>query len=204
MTKDYDHLFKLVLIGDSGVGKSCLLLRFANAKFSETYISTIGVDFRFKTVKVDGKTIKLQIWDTAGQGRFRTITSSYYRGADGIILVYDITHRESFDHVSDWLEEITKHASEACCKLIVGNKSDAPGRAVTTDEARVKADELHIPFLETSAKASTNVEEAFLTMAATLLRAAPTAAPAKPRKKRTISLTDSAKSMSAKGKKCCS
>ena len=103
-----------------------------------SYISTIGVDFRFKTVQVDGKTIKLQIWDTAGQERFRAITSAYYRGADGVVMVYDVTHRESFDHVAEWLAEVNKHASEDCCKLIIGNKSDAPGRAVTTEEAREK------------------------------------------------------------------
>ena len=198
MTKrDYDQLFKLVLIGDTGVGKSCLLLRFADNQFTESYISTIGVDFRFKTVVVDGKTIKLQIWDTAGQERFRTITSAYYRGADGVVMVYDITHRESFDHVSKWLAEVNKHASEGCCKLIIGNKSDAPGRAVSIDEARQKSEELQVPFLETSAKSNTNVEEAFLTLASELLRRAPAE---QPRKKR-LSLAASA---SAKGRKCCS
>ena len=121
----------------------------------------------------------------------------YYRGADGVIMVYDITHRESFDHVAEWLAEVNKHASEDCCKLIIGNKTDAPGRAVTTEEAREHADGLGVPFLETSAKASTNVEEAFLTLASELLRRAP---PEKPQKKR-LSLAASA---SAKGRKCCS
>jgi len=119
-----DYLFKLVLIGDSGVGKSCLLLRFADDAFTESYISTIGVDFRFRTVKIDKKTVKLQIWDTAGQERFRTITSAYYRGADGIIMVYDVTSVESFDHVNDWLNEVNRYASEGTCKLLVGNKND--------------------------------------------------------------------------------
>ena len=96
LKRDYDHLFKLVLIGDSGVGKSCLLLRFADDQFTESYITTIGVDFRFKTISVGGKTVKLQIWDTAGQERFRTITSAYYRGADGIVIVYDSSDRDSF------------------------------------------------------------------------------------------------------------
>lgn len=104
--RDYDYLFKLVLIGDSSVGKSCLLLRFADDSFTESYISTIGVDFRFRTVKIEDKTVKLQIWDTAGQERFRTITSAYYRGADGIIMVYDVTRRESFDHVQVCQREI--------------------------------------------------------------------------------------------------
>jgi len=170
------------------------LAGFADNQFTESYISTIGVDFRFKTVQVDGKTIKLQIWDTAGQERFRTITSAYYRGADGVVMVYDITHRESFDHVSEWLAEVNKHASEDCCKLILGNKSDAPGRAVTTEEARAKSEELACPFLETSAKSNTNVEEAFLTLASELLRRAPTDPP----KKKRLSLVEK-----AKGRKCC-
>jgi len=124
MKRDYDHLFKLVLIGDSGVGKSCLLLRFADDSFTESYISTIGVDFRFRTVTIDHKTVKLQIWDTAGQERFRTITSAYYRGAHGIIMVYDVTNYESFEHVEEWLNEVNRHASESTLKLLVGNKAD--------------------------------------------------------------------------------
>uniref|UniRef100_A0A915I0H3 Uncharacterized protein n=1 Tax=Romanomermis culicivorax TaxID=13658 RepID=A0A915I0H3_ROMCU len=95
MNPEYDYLFKLLLIGDSGVGKSCLLLRFADDTYTDSYISTIGVDFKIRTIELDGKTIKLQIWDTAGQERFRTITSSYYRGAHGIIVVYDITDQVS-------------------------------------------------------------------------------------------------------------
>merc|ERR1712083_1266763 len=124
MAAEYDYLFKLLLIGDSGVGKSCLLLRFADDIYTESYISTIGVDFKIRTVELDGKTIKLQIWDTAGQERFRTITSSYYRGAHGIIIVYDITDVESFNNVRQWLFEIDRFASEHVNKLLVGNKSD--------------------------------------------------------------------------------
>ncbi|GMI09168.1 hypothetical protein TrLO_g12374 [Triparma laevis f. longispina] len=168
--RDYDFLFKLVLIGDSGVGKSCLLLRFADDAFTESYISTIGVDFRFRTVKIDRKTVKLQIWDTAGQERFRTITSAYYRGADGIIMVYDVTSSESFDHVSDWLSEVNRYASEGTCKLLVGNKSDRSDAIPSLkDSAKAFSDDLGIPFLETSAKSAENVEEAFLTMAGELI-----------------------------------
>lgn len=169
--RDYDYLFKLVLIGDSGVGKSCLLLRFADDAFTESYISTIGVDFRFRTVKIDNKTVKLQIWDTAGQERFRTITSAYYRGADGIIMVYDVTSMDSFDHVNDWLKEVNRYAAEGTVKLLVGNKSDRTAdRVVTEAQAKEFADDLGIPFIETSAKSSKNVEEAFLTMAGELIR----------------------------------
>jgi len=167
MSSEYDYLFKLLLIGDSGVGKSCLLLRFADDTYTESYISTIGVDFKIRTVELDGKTIKLQIWDTAGQERFRTITSSYYRGAHGIIIVYDITDVESFNNVRQWLFEIDRFASEHVNKLLVGNKSDLVNkRVVTAETAKEFAQGLDIPFLETSAKNSSNVEEAFLTMAA--------------------------------------
>ncbi|CAM9730217.1 unnamed protein product [Pylaiella littoralis] len=165
-----DHLFKLVLIGDSGVGKSCLLLRFADDAFTDSYISTIGVDFRFRTVKIDKKTVKLQIWDTAGQERFRTITSAYYRGADGIIMVYDVTGQESFDHVNDWLSEVNRYASEGTSKLLIGNKSDREDKVVDSAAAKEYAESLGIPFLETSAKSASNVEEAFLTMASELIR----------------------------------
>eukprot|EP00441_Pelagodinium_beii_P018332 CAMPEP_0197667252 /NCGR_PEP_ID=MMETSP1338-20131121/65643_1 /TAXON_ID=43686 ORGANISM="Pelagodinium beii, Strain RCC1491" /NCGR_SAMPLE_ID=MMETSP1338 /ASSEMBLY_ACC=CAM_ASM_000754 /LENGTH=200 /DNA_ID=CAMNT_0043246451 /DNA_START=143 /DNA_END=741 /DNA_ORIENTATION=- len=166
MNTDYDYLFKLLLIGDSGVGKSCLLLRFADDTYTESYISTIGVDFKIRTIELDGKQIKLQIWDTAGQDRFRTITSSYYRGAHGIIIVYDITDRESFDNVKQWLSEIDRYACENVNKLLVGNKMDlADKRAVTWEEAKAFAEEHSMTFLETSAKAATNVEKAFTTMA---------------------------------------
>lgn len=164
---EYDYLFKLLLIGDSGVGKSCLLLRFADHTYTESYISTIGVDFKIRTIDLDGKTIKLQIWDTAGQERFRTITSSYYRGAHGIIVVYDVTDSESFNNVKQWLSEIERYASENVNKLLVGNKCDlAHKKQVEYDQAKTFADNLDIPFLETSAKNATNVEKAFLTMAA--------------------------------------
>lgn len=164
---EYDYLFKLLLIGDSGVGKSCLLLRFADHTYTESYISTIGVDFKIRTIELDGKTIKLQIWDTAGQERFRTITSSYYRGAHGIIIVYDITDAESFNNVKQWLGEIDRYACEGVNKLLVGNKCDlVQKRAVDFEVAKAFADSLEIPFLETSAKNATNVEKAFLTMAA--------------------------------------
>jgi len=163
---EYDFLFKLLLIGDSGVGKSCLLLRFADDTYTESYISTIGVDFKIRTIELEGKTVKLQIWDTAGQERFRTITSSYYRGAHGIIVVYDVTDNDTFTNVKQWLQEIDRYASEGVNKLLVGNKSDLTSKKVVEySVAKEFADQLKIPFLETSAKTATNVEQAFLTMA---------------------------------------
>jgi len=167
MNPEYDYLFKLLLIGDSGVGKSCLLLRFADDTYTESYISTIGVDFKIRTIELDGKTIKLQIWDTAGQERFRTITSSYYRGAHGIIVVYDVTDLDSFNNVKQWLQEIDRYACDNVNKLLVGNKCDMSARKVVEyNTAKEFAEQLGIPFLETSARTSTNVEQAFLTMAA--------------------------------------
>lgn len=166
LSPDYDYLFKLLLIGDSGVGKSCLLLRFADDTYTESYISTIGVDFKIRTIELEGKTVKLQIWDTAGQERFRTITSSYYRGAHGIIVVYDVTDEATFTNVKQWLQEIERYACEGVNKLLVGNKADLTGSKVVDYEAAKQfADQLNIPFLETSAKDATNVEQAFLTMA---------------------------------------
>ncbi|KAI3764593.1 hypothetical protein L2E82_14604 [Cichorium intybus] len=164
-----DYLFKLLLIGDSGVGKSCLLLRFADDSYLDSYISTIGVDFKIRTVEQDGKTIKLQIWDTAGQERFRTITSSYYRGAHGIIVVYDVTDQDSFKNVKQWLSEIDRYASENVNKLLVGNKCDlVQNKVVSTEAAKAYADEIGIPFMEASAKEATNVEQAFMAMAASI------------------------------------
>jgi Ras-related protein Rab-1A len=120
-----DYLFKLLLIGDSGVGKSCLLLRFADDTYTESYISTIGVDFKIRTLELDGKTIKLQIWDTAGQERFRTITSSYYRGAHGIIVVYDVTDQESFNNVKQWMNEIDRYANDKVRNCLVSSLSSS-------------------------------------------------------------------------------
>ncbi|AQK54056.1 Ras-related protein RABD2c [Zea mays] len=179
-----DYLFKLLLIGDSGVGKSCLLLRFADDSYLDSYISTIGVDFKIRTVEQDGKTIKLQIWDTAGQERFRTITSSYYRGAHGIIIVYDVTDQESFNNVKQWLNEIDRYASDNVNKLLVGNKSDlTANKVVATETAKAFADEMGIPFMETSAKNAINVEQAFMAMAASIkdrMASQPAAANARP------------------------
>lgn len=164
MNNEYDYLFKLLLIGDSGVGKSCLLLRFAENTYTQDYISTIGVDFKIRTIELDGKVIKLQIWDTAGQERFRTITSSYYRGAHGIIIVYDVTEAESFNNVEQWLQEIDRYATNNVMKLLVGNKSDLTNKAVDYAKAKEFADQRGIQFIETSAADNSNVEQAFILM----------------------------------------
>mmetsp|Transcript_16772 Transcript_16772/g.29669 ORF Transcript_16772/g.29669 Transcript_16772/m.29669 type:complete len:203 (+) Transcript_16772:266-874(+) len=198
--RDYDYLFKLVLIGDSGVGKSCLLLRFADDSFTESYISTIGVDFRFRTVKVGDKYVKLQIWDTAGQERFRTITSAYYRGADGIIMVYDVTSQESFDHVQDWLQEVNRYSNEGTVKLLIGNKSDRTDKKVPTEQGEAYAKGLDMQFLETSAKTASNVEAAFLAMASELIKAREEAGAGPRAEQRNLTIGDTGESTK---QKCC-
>ena len=164
MNTDYDYLFKILIIGDSGVGKSCILLRFAEDTFSDYYISTIGVDFKIRTIEQDGKYIKLQIWDTAGHERFRTIMSSYYRGAHGIMIVYDVTDPESFDNVKQWLTEIHRHGAESVIKLLIGNKTDLP-RIVSTESGKQLANLMNMDFVETSAKDTSNIDKAFYKLA---------------------------------------
>ncbi|KAH7297212.1 hypothetical protein KP509_26G059100 [Ceratopteris richardii] len=165
--QDYEYLIKLLLIGDSGVGKSCLLLRFAEDSFTTSFITTIGIDFKIKTIELDGKRVKLQIWDTAGQERFRTITTAYYRGAMGILLVYDVTDKATFDNVRNWIKNIEQHAAENVNRVLIGNKADMDPskRAVTTAEGQALADEFGLKFFETSAKTNLNVENAFYTIA---------------------------------------
>lgn len=161
--QDYDYLIKLLLIGDSGVGKSCLLLRFSEDSFTSSFITTIGIDFKIKKILLDNKWIKLQIWDTAGQERFRTITSAYYRGAMGILLVYDVTDEASFNNVRNWMKNIETHASSTVNKILVGNKCDMDEhkRMVPFSRGQALANEFGIKFFETSAKSNINVEEVF-------------------------------------------
>ncbi|KAJ7543180.1 hypothetical protein O6H91_09G028200 [Diphasiastrum complanatum] len=160
-----DYVFKIVLIGDSAVGKSQLLSRFSRNEFSLESKSTIGVEFQTRTIVVDHKTIKAQIWDTAGQERYRAITSAYYRGAVGAMLVYDITKRQTFDHVTRWLEELKGHADNNIVIMLVGNKADLDSlRAVSTEEATEYAEKEELCFIETSALEATNVENAFFTV----------------------------------------
>jgi len=164
MSKDdeYDFLFKVVLIGDSGVGKSNLLSRFTRNQFNLESKSTIGVEFATRSIKVDNKTIKAQIWDTAGQERYRAITSAYYRGAVGALLVYDISKAVTYENVERWLNELRDHADSNIVIMLVGNKSDLRHlRAVTTEQAAALAEKHGLSFIETSALDSTNVELAF-------------------------------------------
>ncbi|KAK9239978.1 ras family-domain-containing protein [Lipomyces kononenkoae] len=159
---EYDYLFKVVLIGDSGVGKSNLLSRFTRDEFNLESKSTIGVEFATRSISVDGKTIKAQIWDTAGQERYRAITSAYYRGAVGALLVYDISKNGTYENVNRWLKELRDHADSNIVIMLVGNKSDLRHlRAVPTEEAKKFAAENNLSFIETSALDASNVELAF-------------------------------------------
>ncbi|CAK1362007.1 Ras-related protein Rab-11A [Cercospora beticola] len=159
---EYDFLFKVVLIGDSGVGKSNLLSRFTRNEFNLDSKSTIGVEFATRSIQVDNKTIKAQIWDTAGQERYRAITSAYYRGAVGALLCYDLTKSQTFDNVTRWLKELRDHADTNIVIMLVGNKSDLRHlRAVPTDDAKAFAAENGLSFIETSALDASNVELAF-------------------------------------------
>ncbi|GAV78315.1 Ras domain-containing protein [Cephalotus follicularis] len=162
---EYDYLFKIVLIGDSGVGKSNILSRFTRNEFCLESKSTIGVEFATRTLQVDGKTVKAQIWDTAGQERYRAITSAYYRGAVGALLVYDITKRQTFDNVQRWLRELRDHADSNIVIMMAGNKSDlAHLRAVPEEDGPSLAEREGLSFLETSALEATNIEKAFQTI----------------------------------------
>eukprot|EP00005_Dracoamoeba_jomungandri_P002040 CAMPEP_0174250422 /NCGR_PEP_ID=MMETSP0439-20130205/594_1 /TAXON_ID=0 /ORGANISM="Stereomyxa ramosa, Strain Chinc5" /LENGTH=871 /DNA_ID=CAMNT_0015330485 /DNA_START=21 /DNA_END=2636 /DNA_ORIENTATION=+ len=161
---EYDHLFKILTVGDSGVGKSCFILRFADDSFfGQSFISTIGVDFKIKTLEVDGRYVKLQLWDTTGQERFRTITSSYYRGAHGIAILYDVTDRSSFDNVSRWISEVERYACSDVAKILIGHKIDDTDRVVVSrDEGQELADSYGMSFMEASAKENINVTAAVL------------------------------------------
>ncbi|KAJ6233395.1 ras-related protein rab-2-a [Anaeramoeba flamelloides] len=159
----FHYLFKFIIIGDSAVGKSCLLLQFTDNRFQTTHDLTVGVEFGARLVKIDSKNIKLQIWDTAGQETFRSITRNYYRGAAGALLVYDITRRETFEHLTSWLEDTTNNSNPNLNILLVGNKSDLEeNRAVSFEEGLNFAKENGMRFIETSAKTALNVEKAFM------------------------------------------
>lgn len=170
MSTDYDYLLKFIIIGDSNVGKSAIVQRFVNEFFSESDIPTIGIDFKIKLMDLKNKKIKLQIWDTAGEERFRTITSSYYRGAHGIIMVYDITNLESFNNIVKWANEVERYAKCDAVKIIVGNKCDRlHHREVKYEEGKEFAQELNMSFIEVSAKNDINVNDIFETLAGLIL-----------------------------------
>ena len=161
---------KILLLGDSGVGKSCIVLRYTDNTFSQNLMNSIGVDFKLKNIEIDNKKIKLQIWDTAGQERFRTITTSYYKGAHAILICFDITDRESFEHIRNWMADIDKFAKEGVLRILVGNKCDLEhARQVRKEEGNEIANKYGIKYIETSAKDTINIEDLFISTAKNLL-----------------------------------
>ncbi|KAL8699495.1 MAG: hypothetical protein Q9224_001384 [Gallowayella concinna] len=220
----YFYQIKLLLIGDSGVGKSCCLLRFSEDSFTPSFITTIGIDFKIRTIELDGKRVKLQIWDTAGQERFRTITTAYYRGAMGILLVYDVTDERSFNSeiwaiwiycphkalitfpdIRTWFSNVEQHATEGVNKILIGNKCDwEEKRAVSTERGQQLADELGVPFMEVSAKGNINIEKAFYSLAADIKKRIIDTSKPDPAASRSVDVADQGNSMSsAMGGKCC-
>jgi len=201
----YDYLIKLLLIGDSGVGKSCLLLRFSDDSFTPSFITTIGIDFKIRTIELEGKRIKLQIWDTAGQERFRTITTAYYRGAMGILLVYDVTDDKSFANIRNWIRNIEQHASENVNKILIGNKCDlVDKKVIDTARGKALADEYQIKFMETSAKNSINVDDAFTSLARDIKkRLIDTAEQQQPQENGNIKLRNGKDPQKTQKKRCC-
>ena len=162
---EYDFIFKVLLLGNSDVGKSSLLLRYVDSVWNDAFVPTIGVDFKVKTLTINEKKVKMQIWDTAGQERFRTVVSTYFRGAHGILLLYDVTNRDSFKNLESWLIEIEKNAKEKVLKILIGNKCDlTDDREIQSDEGKAFALRNGMEFMETSAKMNTNVSEAFETL----------------------------------------
>ncbi|XP_041473861.1 ras-related protein Rab-37-like [Lytechinus variegatus] len=164
---EYDFACKVMLIGDSGVGKTCLLVRFKDGAFlSGSFISTVGIDFRNKVVDIDGAKVKLQIWDTAGQERFRSVTHAYYRDAHALLLLFDVTNRQSFENIRAWVGEIHEYANDDVVVMLLGNKADMTSeRAVKREEAEKLGRDNSIPYMETSAKTGLNVDLAFIAVA---------------------------------------
>jgi len=198
--KQFDYLIKLLLIGDSGVGKSSILLRFSDDSFTPNFVTTIGIDFKIRSLEIDGKKVKVQIWDTAGQEVFRTVTTAYYRGAHGIFIVYDTTTEKSFDSLSNWMKCIRENADKSVILMLLGNKCDLVAkRAIDSEKAQTFADENNMQFLETSAKNNINIDEAFTKIVTQIIQNVPLDAISE--HKNTVVLLDSdAKSPSSS---CC-
>ncbi|EGR30455.1 Ras family protein, putative [Ichthyophthirius multifiliis] len=160
--QDYDAILKFLVIGDSGVGKTCVLLNYCEGTFTNVNLTTIGIDYKLKQEEIDGKRVKLQIWDTAGQERFKTITVNYYKGAAGIILAYSVIDPNSFKNIIDWMKQINEHANADVKKIIIANKCDMKEeRKVSQKEGEDLAEKYGVKYFETSAKSGQNVSDAF-------------------------------------------
>jgi len=203
--QDYEFIFKVLLLGNSNVGKSSLFLRFVDDVWNDTFVPTIGVDFKIKTFEIDSKKIKMQIWDTAGQERFKNIISSYYRGAHGILLLYDVTDKESFKNLSNWLIEIEKNASKNILRILIGNKCDLEDkRVITHAQGKEFADTYGLKFIETSAKKNLNVSEAFETLGRELMNAGAEKKIEKQKENKKISVAKAQDLTIQNNNRCCS
>ena len=200
----YDHMFRFIIVGDMAVGKSCLLLQFTDHKFRHQHELTIGVEFGGKTIEVKNKNVKIQIWDTAGQEAFQAITRTYYKGAIGALLVYDITRKDSFEHITKWLNEVKSNGSKDIFCILIGNKKDLEDqRQVKFEEGKKLAEENNLLFLETSAKTAENVQEAFTISAEKILEQIQKTGidPTVPSKN--VKITIDEQEEEEQGKKCC-
>jgi Ras-related protein Rab-1A len=203
-SEDYEFIFKVLLLGNSNVGKSSLFLRFVDDIWNDTFVPTIGVDFKIKTFDIDEKKIKMQIWDTAGQERFKNIIASYYRGAHGILLIFDVTDKDSFKNLSNWLIEIEKNASKNVLKVLIGNKTDLEEkRVITYNQGKEFADTYGLKYIETSAKKNLNVNEAFETLGRELMAASDDKRITKTKPNKKISVAKAQDLTPEKKKGCC-
>ena len=201
--EEYDFIFKVLLLGNSDVGKSSILIRYVDESWNDAFVPTIGVDFKIKSMEVEQKIVKMQIWDTAGQERFRNVISSYFRGAHGLFLIYDITNRDSFKNLESWLIEIEKNASENVLKVLVGNKNDLEqDRVISYEEGKNFANRNGMEFIETSAKINTNVSEAFEMLGKLMIKNEAQPADKKQMKDKKVLSASSGKDLKAK-KGCC-
>ena len=203
-SEDYEFIFKVLLLGNSNVGKSSLFLRFVDDIWNDTFVPTIGVDFKIKTFDIDEKKIKMQIWDTAGQERFKNIIASYYRGAHGILLIFDVTDKDSFKNLSNWLIEIEKNASKNVLKVLIGNKTDLEEkRVITYNQGKEFADTYGLKYIETSAEKNLNVNEAFETLGRELMAASDDKRITKTKPNKKISVAKAQDLTPEKKKGCC-
>ena len=202
--KNYDYLIKILILGDSGTGKSAILLRYMDDEFNTSYITTIGIDFKVRTVTIKGKRVRVQVWDTAGQERFRTITQAYYIGCHGILIVYDCTDRDSFEHVQQWIRDLNNRTDDVGVnRMIIGNKVDLINqKVIDKTEGEKMSAEYNMKYFETSAKTGEKIEEVFTTILTDILDRLENNVPQS--EKGTVKVSDSSKdSMFKMDGKCC-
>ena len=193
--EDYDVKLKIMVLGESMVGKTCLITRYTNDKYGGRYLCTVGIDFQKKKIKINNKTVLLQIWDTAGQERFRNVTKNYYHSSQGFVLAYDINNKESFDKMQYWVEEIKANADEKIKCVLIGTKCDLDKREVSEEEGKELGENYGYKFLETSAKENININETFETLVSEILKNY------EDNKRNSLTLSNS--HHSKKKKKCC-